>query len=199
MWRTSTKIPPVSPSELARTQVPSFSAAKPGIIGTGILAPSDILHAPGAANLPQGILRVLIQLAEDGLPLDVLDSAPPGIDVESRKNPYLAASDRTSSQVRVVSELLRAVDRGAVPVEELNAFLALLAIQPPVVKRALIEIGRDPDQESLALNDAVYRLVSGRLIAGNPSAGGDVPRLWLKTIAGAVVLGLLAAAVIRFR
>jgi hypothetical protein len=139
----------------------------------------------------------LLDLASEGVPLDILEGAAE-TDGAGRKNAYVAAEGKISAQSRVVAGLLRAVNEGTVTVEEVNAFISLFAIDPQVVRRALPDTGRDPELAGVVLRDGLYRLVNGRLVATTPMPTLEVSRLWLETIAVAVLLGLVAAAAIRF-
>jgi hypothetical protein len=92
----------------------------------------------------------------------------PGV-TEGAADPYLAGGSRFAAQMRAVSQVIRGIDAGTITVEDFNTFL----------------------------NGALYRLAAGRLVpVRQPPATGDGLRL--QTLLVLVLLGLIAAALIRF-
>lgn len=148
-------------------------------------------------QIPASIVRVLVQLVQEGVPLDILaasDATPFG----SRPHAYPATKDVAAYKTQTVSTLVGAVDGGAVTVEEFNAFLGTFAVSAELVHRALASVSQDIDTEGITLNDTLYRLVAGRLVASKSRPGDDASRLWLNTAIIVAAVLLLAAAVIRF-
>lgn len=186
----ASKIPPSSLAELVRTQLPELGSPAPALPGmrTGGAPAQDPAVPLAWANLPPAILRILSEVAG---PQRTPASEP-------RSNPYVAQEGRTASQSRAITQLLAAADRGTVTVDELNAFLAAAMIDASVVRRALVEMKRDPDLDAIRLGDAVYRLSGGRLVAAHPENLLEAPRLCAKTVAVAFLLLLVAAALLRF-
>ncbi len=169
-------------------QPPPAASASPATA----FVPSDLFR-----QVPTSVVRVLAQLQEAGVPVDMLATAHDARRTD-RAAAYPSSRDPGESRVQVVSGLLRAVDAGAVRPEDLNAFLTLFAIPPESVRKALTQTGCDADSQRVTLNDAVYRLVSGRLVAAGKQVPDHSSRLWLSTTIAVAALLLLAAAVIRF-
>lgn len=198
----SIKGPQVPALESVRSQMVEMlvkMASKGSLTGQEPPASGRVVSPPQipTPQIPASVVRVLVNLAESGVPLHVLsliDSGSKG----SRIDAYAAAKDASSSKLQVISALVGAVDGGLVTADELNAFLTLFAVPSELVQKALAEAGRDPDNEAVTINDSLYRLVSGRLVAANPKRDDETSRLWLNTAAVAAALLLLAAAVMRF-
>ncbi|MGE5579404.1 MAG: hypothetical protein ACM3WU_05090 [Bacillota bacterium] len=151
-------------------------------------------------------MRVLVDLAEAGVPLDILTMSERGTRTGLEGSYGRAGGAETTgaqtaraqaADVQVVSALLRAVDGGAVGIEDLNLFLGLFAVDPRIIQRAIDEQA-DCDRGTVTLNDTVYRLVAGRLVAESCARGDSSPGLWVKTAAIAALLLLLTIAAIRF-
>ena len=151
-----------------------------------------------AANLPAEVFQPLSDLYPEGVPEDILSIFQAPYEGASRSKPYFATSDRAVSQSRGMAQLLAAVDRGSMSVEQFNAVLAAAAIDETTFKRALLELQRDPDLDAVRLCDTVYRLFGGRLVEAHPHELPQSHRLWAETVAVALLLLLLAAAIIRF-
>lgn len=144
-------------------------------------------------EVPASVLRVLVDLAEAGVPLDIL--AVPERGTKAARGGLYGVQ---TGGVQVVSALLRAVDGGSVGIDDLNLFLRLFAVAPEVIKRA-IEEQAGSESGTVTLNDTVYRLVAGRLVAERSRRGDESSGLWMKTAAIAAILLLLAIAAVRFR
>lgn len=170
-------------------------------IGTGDTQTAERTAMPQVApfqntvlpEIPASVLRVLVDLAEAGVPLDILTVSEQGTRA-IRGGLYRVQT----GGVQVVSALLRAVDGGSVGIDDLNLFLGLFAVTPEVIQRA-VEEQAGSDSGTVTLNDTVYRLVAGRLVAERPVKGEESSALWMKTAAIAAVLFLLAIAAVRFR
>jgi hypothetical protein len=157
-------------------------------------------------QIPAGVLRVLANLAEAGVPLDILtmpekELRTTGETLYGRAGGSQIVRARTLSSgaagVQVVSALMRAVDGGTVSVEDLNLFLGLFAVAPETIQRAMDELA-GTEGSTVTLSDTVYRLVAGRLVAESTRKDDESSGLWIKTAAIAALLVLLAIAVIRF-
>lgn len=190
--------------ETVRSQVIELLAGISGRTGkagtSGPPAPSvmtDSLPTDLLPQIPASVLRVLVELAEGGIPLYILD-VKDGDSRGTHADVYAVVKDTSGPKAQVVSGLLRAVDSGAIRAEEFNAFLALFAVPVEVVRDALAQVGHNPDTERVTLNDALYRLVSGRLVTASARSGENASRFWLNTAAVTAALLLLAAALIRF-
>ena len=116
-----------------------------------------------AANLPAEVFQLLSNLYPEGAPEDVLSIFQAPYETASRSKPYFATSDRAVSQSRGIAQLMAAVDRGSMSVEQFNVILATAAIDESTFKRALLELQREPDLDAVRLCDTVYRLFGGEL------------------------------------
>jgi len=198
----SIKAPQVQSLESIRSQMVEMlvkMAGKGSLIGQEPPASGRVVspRQTSTPQIPASIVRVLVNLAEGGIPLHVLNLADTGTK-GSHIDAYAATKDTSSSKMQVVSALIGAVDGGLVTADELNAFLTLFAVPSELVQKALAEAGGDTDNETVTLNDSLYRLVSGRLVAANPRRADETSRLWLNTAVVATALLLLAVAVMRF-
>lgn len=170
------------------------------------LLPVTRLQDAVLPQIPAGVLRVLANLAEAGVPLDILtmpekELRTTGEALYGRAGGSQVVRARTLSSgaagVQVVSALMRAVDGGTVSVEDLNLFLGLFAVAPETIQRAMDELA-GTEGSTVTLSDTVYRLVAGRLVAESTRKDDESSGLWIKTAAIAALLVLLAIAVIRF-
>lgn len=134
------------------------------------------------------VLRILVELAESGVRLDVFGSPSVGRGMKSTIGepamgrlpgqqqaggspaivqpidlPYLSAGDRESGQVKAISELVARVSTGTLDVRNLNRFLDALQLDPGIVERSLAALGLDA--ANMVLCGAAYHLVGGRFLS----------------------------------
>ena len=191
----SMRVPPVlsptgPPLPLASPPLSVEPAKIPLLETTGKIA---LLPEPGPtaawAMLPPEILRIFVELAGKGAVRQV-----PGV-TEGAAHPYLAGDSRFAAEMRAVSHVIRGIDAGTIAVEDFNAFLNVAGVEQGIISRSLTELGLNP--ENLVLNGALYRLAAGGLVpVRQPPPTGDGLRL--QTLLVVVLLGLIAAALIRF-
>lgn len=147
------------------------------------------------SQMPTSIARVLTQLAQAGVPLHILlrGEAVQG----SAAHPYVSQKETQIFKAQAVTSIVQAVDSGVITSEEFNVFLDNFAVPAEMVQKALTDFSQNLEADEIALNDQVYRLVSGRLVASKKPPNGDTPRLWLYTAGAVTAIVLLGVALVR--
>jgi len=196
------KIPPLSP-DLIRAQSEKIlldMTEGKNKIAVPVRQPpatADALPPNAVPRLPASVLQVLAKLAGEGLILE-MPRITEGSYEKSRGYTRTTTGDIFPVTERVIGEVLIAVDRGQVSVDEFNSFLVALAVPSKTVERAMAEnYRRHPTAEATSIHDGVYRLAGGKLLKVIPSRH-EVSGLWTKTAIAVAALILLLTALIRF-
>lgn len=197
----STRLPHLPPVESVKSrmvEVLTKMAGKPAGTGRQPAAPGPANLAPAVIvpEIPPSIARMLIQLANNGVSMDIF-AASDALSVGPRSHAYTVAKDAPAHKVQTISTLVRAIGEGSVTVEEFNRFVEAFLVPSEIVREALTGISQDAVSKGITLNDTLYRLVAGRLVASRARESNDTSRLWLNTAAIVAAAALLAAAIIR--
>lgn len=197
----SARMPPVLSIESARNRLVealakmanrSVKTADDGIVSS---PPEYSCSTALPPQIPTSIARVLTKLAQAGVPLHILLRAEAAQGSPTRL--YMSQKETQAFKSQAVTSIVQAVDSGVISSEEFNVFLDNFAVPAEMLHKALADFSQNLDTDGIALNDQVYRLVSGRLVASTKPPNDDTSRLWLYTAGIVTAIVLLGVAVIR--